>query len=651
MARQVAIIVVAAALPLFVGCSQPGEPSGPGRPAWATADRQLGPVDRAETVQLQLHLKLRNADAALAELWAISDPKSPSYGKFLSTEQYDARYAPSDADVAAVRAELESVGLSVTYVPGNHAYVTAEGRAPAVEKLFSTTLAQYQVGSEVRRAATRAITLPPALASRVGAVLGVSTPNEMKPRSVRVGGIHPASDDPDASSPNCSQWYGQLSDTSDPPYAPGWSPLTIGPCGYFPPDVRKAYGFSELVDFGLDGTGVKVAIVDAYMSPTLLNDAQQYAQAHDPTHPLLASQFTAQWAPGTPRKPQTGWYGEQTLDVEAVHGMAPGASIVYVGAQSSNDTDLIAAINMIVEQNLATIVSNSYGSMEEGSDQPTLDAWHAVAVQAGLKGVGLYFSSGDDGDESLNTDSGKPSADMPAALDVATAVGGTSLAVRQDGHRLWEVGWETGLSRLVTRTVDGGVGDAGTVEEWSPAAPGQFVYGSGGGISQFYAQPAYQRFLVPYELATANGQKPMRVVPDVAMLGDPDTGFVVGQTSTRTQQYRESVIGGTSLACPLMAATMALAEENAGHPMGFANPLFYHAYWLFAFRDVAPSWAPKAIGVPGKYALSFDAPIQSIRSAIGYDDVTGLGTPSGIWFLWATSALTPPPVELRAAAR
>ena len=96
------------------------------------------------------------------------------------------------------------------------------------------------------------------------------------------------------------------------------------------------------------GSGVTVAIVDAYASPTIFNDAHQYSVNHDPLHELTQSQFSQVVAPGTYRRPENprqdpqGWYGEESLDVEAVHGMAPDAKIVYVGSPN-NYRDLDAA--------------------------------------------------------------------------------------------------------------------------------------------------------------------------------------------------------------------------------------------------------------------------------------------------------------------
>jgi len=259
-----------------------------------------------------------------------------------------------------------------------------------------------------------------------------------------------------------------------------------------------------------------------------------------------------------------------------------------------------------------------------------------MATQAGVQGVGLFFSSGDSGDEAANL--GFPSPDFPASLPSVTAVGGTSLALGQTGQALWEVGWETGVSRLEAPAVDAGADaadDAGATDGgalvWTPGAPGSFVFGAGGGTSSVYEQPAYQVGIVPTALANLPGA-PARVVPDVAMLADPMTGFLIGQTS-RAGSYGESVIGGTSLACPLFTATVALAQQNAGRSFGFANPLLYQASVQGAFRDIQPGASPQAVAVPGGVVTTFGYPNLAIQTAVGYDNVTGLGVPNGATFL------------------
>jgi subtilase family serine protease len=209
-----------------------------------------------------------------------------------------------------------------------------------------------------------------------------------------------------------------------------------------------------------------------------------------------------------------------------------------------------------------------------------------------------------------------------------------SLALAQDGSVLFQTGWETGASFLTQVTVvpDGGDPDAGVTSlVWQPAAPGAFVFGAGGGASMVYEQPSWQVGVVPEAMADVPGA-PARVVPDVSMVADPITGFLVGQTDPTSGIYGEGAVGGTSLACPLFAATMALAEQNAGRSFGFANPLLYSAAGTTAFTDIVPQTSPQDSALPG-IALTFDYPGLAIGTAVGYDNVTGLGTPNGQGFL------------------
>ena len=621
------------------------QPSNGNRPAWAVPQNFVGRVSADERITVQVQLALHDQAAAEAELAAISDPDNALYGQFLTDEEFNAKYAPTAADVAAVQAHLEKSGLTVKFVPGNNAFVSAEGTASQVEKAFSTQLGLYKAGDAVKRAPMADMIVPSSLQSRISSVMGLVQPTEYAPRSFHKGALARATavsmvaaKNPHAG-PNdstgggsCSEWYGQVADTTDPAY-PGYGPLTFAPCGYKPGQIREGYGFTSIIRKGNDGTGQKIAIVDAFLSPTLLTDAQTYAANNDPDYPMKASQLVTLWGPGQTQTPDTGWYGEQTLDVEAAHAMAPGATIVAVAAQSAYDQDLIGAINLVVSQRLASVISNSYGMVEQGGYIDFL-AWKPVLTQAGLKGIGVYFSSGDNGDESVSIyGAAPPSADFPASSDLVTAVGGTSLALGQTGNRMFEVGWETGASFLDPAVVtDGGVQTAPPT--WDPAPPGFFVFGAGGGWSTVFEQPKWQKALVPASYAVQAGVA-RRTVPDVGMLADPFTGFIVGQSDPDTGKYSEGTIGGTSLACPLFAATIAVAQQHAHRHFGFANPLLYkHPR---AFRDVVPMNPPQAVALPlgdgTNAAIPFDFAGLTIGTAAGWDSVTGLGTPNGATFL------------------
>ncbi len=611
-------------------------------PGWATRAAFRGDAPDGDRVGFRVYLGWREPAGLTALAGAVSTPGSARYRQFLTPQQFRARFAPSRTDVSAVQKWLRNNGFTVDYTPLNGHYVAAEGTVAQAETAFGARIGRYQHGDLVLHAPESALSVPTTLTA-VTAVVGLDDSAALVSHSAPPS---PAF----ANGRPCSAYWAE----KRPATAPALDGTAIrgdypwAPCGYTPAQLRSAYG----VTGGPDGSGQTVAVIDAYASPTILADVSEYSTRHGlPT--FHNGQFQQVVAPGTFRRPVSGarnpvtgpvqdpqgWYGEETLDVEAVHTIAPGANLVYVGAPN-NYQDLDAALNHVVDQHLASIVTNSYGFSTEalppGYIQPYLD----TMLQAVATGIGVYFSSGDNGDETGGNPANAATAtpDWPASSPWVTAVGGTSLAVGATGGYLFETGWQTGRSALV----DGA---------WSPAYPGAYLYGSGGGTSRLFAQPVYQAGVVPTALATAHSATPARVVPDIAALGDPTTGMLVGQTQTYPDgsvAYGEYRIGGTSLSSPLLAGFMALVQQRAGHDLGFANPLIYAKAGTAAYHDVTgPVTGLGAVrsdyvnGIDAadgyRYtlrSLSFDDKL-TIHTRPGYDAVTGVGTPNGGTFLTA----------------
>ena len=161
----------------------------------------------------------------------------------------------------------------------------------------------------------------------------------------------------------------------------------------------------------------RIAIVDAYDSPTLLSDAQTYFRLNDPAHPLKSSQFI-NLSPSTVDDEAlcggSGWYPEQALDVESSHSMAPGATIIFVGAQDCLDTSLLAALSTAITSG-ASVVSDSWGDGlgDLLDDAATKTAYDDTFMVADTTGVSVLFSSGDDGDNFA--DFGLAAPDYPAS--------------------------------------------------------------------------------------------------------------------------------------------------------------------------------------------------------------------------------------------
>jgi subtilase family serine protease len=279
------------------------------------------------------------------------------------------------------------------------------------------------------------------------------------------------------------------------------------------------------------------------------------------------------------------------------------------------------------------MVTNSYDNRTEQVPQSTVDTENDIFMQAGAEGIGMYFASGDEGDNKQVA--GYRTVEWPSSSPYVTGVGGTSLGVGSTDGYLFETGWGT-YNTFLSKDKN----------SWKPAPPGVFWYAGTGGTSRISAEPDYQMGVVPDSLSGFWGGT-NRVVPDVAMDGDPNTGFTIVMTYTYPNGsvgFGESRYGGTSLSSPLFAGMMALADDAAGSAHGFANPALYSIAGSSALRDIVdPSRMIAAVrtdfanGVDAKngkaYSLRSFNQTDSLHTTPGYDDVTGVGTPNGQSFL------------------
>ncbi|MET8845374.1 S53 family peptidase [Amycolatopsis sp. NPDC004625] len=603
-------------------------------PLWANAQAKVADTAPAAKLSFRVYLNQRDNAGAEALAQAVSDPDSATYRQYLSPDQVRDRFAASDATVNAVKSWLTGNGFSIGEVPSNRAFVEATGTAAQTENAFAVDLGKYRVKGQTLRAADKNLSVPANLAGDVLGVVGVDQATNLFKPDHATGSGTPSDVPPGPGFRNarpCSAYYGEKIDTTDPAY--NGKQLPYAPCGYTPAQLRSAYGIDKV---GADGKGTTIAIVDAFASPNIYSDASTYAKKNDPQHPLKQSQFSQHIFPVNPvlepadQCDAAGWYGEETLDVEAAHGLAPGANILYVGGSDCQDNSLDIALNYVVAGHKADIVSNSYGDTGEDIPADEVKVFNQISLQAVLEGIGVYFSSGDNGDEVARL--GTPSPDFSASAPWITAVGGTSIAIGKDGKKIFETGWETSKSTL-TNGVYG---------------PANYTSGSGGGTSRLFTQPFYQKGVVPDALAKKNqtGNTKGRVVPDISAVGDPNTGFLVGQTQTFPDgvYYDQYRIGGTSLASPVFAGIMAVADSFDHFHHGFINPVIYKltsrtpAISDVKHVDAAVERVDYANSTDASGGLltsvrTLDYQGLTIHTTPGYDDVTGLGSPNGLLFL------------------
>lgn len=627
-----------------------------------------GRVSGTAAVSFDLLLTLRNAAGARALVKAVSAPGSAGFRHYLTDSAWIARYAPTAASVAKAESWLRGEGFSIGALPKDRLFVPASGSAAQVEKAFGVTLGYYEVNGHKVRLANGTLSIPVSLAGVVSGAVGVN--QYVATTGLSAAGATPASAKPAQEPPPpagfrnpqpCAAYWGQKIDTADSGslYAPYSHPLPYDICGYKPSQLRGAYGLAGSVAAGNDGKGVTIAIVDAYDSPTLLSDAQHYFQLNDPAHPLSSAQFANLTPPAVDDVALcggSGWYPEQALDVESSHSMAPGANILFVGAQDCTDSGLLAALTTAVTSG-ASVVSDSWGDVlgDLFTDAATKTAYDDTFMLAATTGVSVLFSSGDDGDNFAI--SGLTAPDYPPSSPFVTAVGGTTLEVNKHNQRAAEYGWSTARQALC----DSKTTNCGSATK--PAGALAYQVGGGGGTSYYYTEPYYQAPVVPSALALRNeallGPVPARVVPDISMDADAQSGMLIGLTQTfpNGTYYDQFKEGGTSLASPLLAGVIADADQAAGIPLGFLNPVLYKASTAggSTFDDILPPANPSAAAVIRvDYTNSVDASqgyIVSLRTidyegpetycdgtgncatrpvtlttAPGYDSMTGLGS-------------------------
>ncbi len=344
-------------------------------------------------------------------------------------------------------------------------------------------------------------------------------------------------------------------------------PAASAATSFKPTQVATLYGFPSSTGLGQCvalielGGGFRPADLDTYFkglavsSPTVTAVSVDHAQ-------------------NTPTGDANGPDGEVMLDIEVVGAIVPQATIAVYFAPNT-DAGFLDAITTAIHDttNKPAVISISWGGPESTWTSQAMTAMDDAFQAAATMGITVCVASGDNGSSDGVTDGGDH-VDFPASSPFALACGGTSLnatASAISGEVVWN---------------DGANGGA-----------------SGGGISGFFAKPAWQSSL--NAVTTQGTRKPLtqRGVPDVAGNADPQTGYDVRVDGTN------SVIGGTSAVAPLWAALLARLNQLSGKTAGLINPKVYSA--PAALRDITS-------GNNGDFA-----------AAAGWDACTGLGSPNG----------------------
>jgi subtilase family serine protease len=374
--------------------------------------------------------------------------------------------------------------------------------------------------------------------------------------------------------------------------------------GYTPQQMREAYGVTPLIAQGHDGTGQTVVVIESFGSPTLQQDMNTFCTRYG--LPPITLQILAPLGsvPFDPKNSEmTGWVGESTLDVELIHAIAPGAKIVVLTSPVDETEGTVGLPQFLqleqyaVSHHLGNIISQSFGASEytltDSAGRQQVQQWDRFYHQATTQdGITFFASSGDSGatdaanifsDPAQEQYVDAPTSSFPNDDPWVTSVGGTTINLQNDGADQ-PVAWNS----------NGGA--------------------SGGGFSAFFSEPAFQQGLPASMQSELNHR---RGLPDVAADADPSTGM-----GAYNSQDKWFITGGTSASAPVWAALAAIADQMAGHPLGFLNPALYQiaasSKYAQDFRDVTAGNNSFAAG---------GVSVQGYAAAPGWDPVTGMGEP------------------------
>lgn len=326
----------------------------------------------------------------------------------------------------------------------------------------------------------------------------------------------------------------------------------LTPSGVTPAEIKKIY---NLPSTGGKGT---IAIIDAYDDPNAESDLRVFDKQYNLPSCTTANGCFEKHKMVSSVAANSGWLMEMALDVQWAHAIAPKAKILLVEAKTSSGANLLSAIDYARSRKDVVAISMSWGGAEF-SDELSYDAHF---MDTANPAAAFFASSGDSG----------TGASWPASSPNVIGVGGTTLKLSSRGALISESAW----------------------------------LGSGGGVSAYEKEPAYQ---TAYKIYRAGG---MRAIPDVSYDANPVSGYSVYLTTGTSSRKKSSwsTVGGTSAGAPQWAAIKALGA-SATLARFYADKASANA--LKFFRDITS-------GSNGACKYYCNA-----RSR--YDYVTGLGSP------------------------
>ncbi len=534
-------------------------------------------------------LALAPSDAQKAELAQLlaeqQTPGSSNYHLWLTPEQYAERFGVSDDDLRKIEIWLQAHSLTVVAVARGRNSIAFNGSAAQVEAAFQIELHQYLTNGEYHFANSTEPSIPAAFA---GVVTGIRGLNDFRLKPSKIKQLNPE--------------------------------FTSGGSHFLAPgDFATIYDITPLYNAGIDGTGQTLVV--AGQTQVSLTDIETFRS----TFKLSAKDPQIVLVPGsTDPGVSSGDLPEADLDLEWSGAVAKNATVIYVYT-----ADVLQSVQYAIDQDLAPVISLSYGLCE--LETPSVDAtiFRSWAQQGNAEGITWFSASGDAGAADCN-DTQNPglAVDSPADIPEVTGIGGTEFAEGSGAY--WNSSNATNLASALSYIPE---------MAWNDSAQDGQPTAGGGGASVFFQKPAWQTGPgVPADNA--------RHVPDLALTASANHDGYLVFTSGKEQIY-----GGTSAPTPSFAGIAALLNQYlvsknvlSTPGLGNINPNLYSLAQTNpgVFHDVTTGNNIVTVGCSSKQKTCTGTAV-GYNAGSGYDQATGLGSVDAykLATVWTSSSTLP----------
>ncbi len=556
-------------------------------PRWVGSATRVGPLDPDQPLdRMVLVLQPRDRPALERFLSSQQDPASPDHHRWLTPEQFGARFGAPQVEVDRVVAWLGTQGFAVEEATAGRTAIVFSGRVSQVERAFGTRMALFERNGRPHLANELPASIPLAVSGSVRGLLS-------------------------------------LHDVLKRPYSRRQPAYNLFSSRYLSPaDFATIYNLADLHAAGIDGSGQKIAVLGR--TNIKLDDTRFFRSffglpANDPVVVLNGPD------PGIDSS--SGEVTEANLDVQWSGAVAPKASIQFIVSKSTAVDGVDLSALYAINNNVAGIISMSFGLCEAELEVEN-DFYRDIWAQAAAQGISVLVASGDTGAAGCDSPSAasgtEPGVNGLCSTPYSTCVGGTEF----DDVGSPSSYWNATNDPVTRRSAKGYIPEL----PWNEARSRRML-GGGGGVSLYYPRPEWQR-------GPGVVDDGKRGVPDVSVAAAEHTPYAVIQDypGTGASDPPPGMIGvlGTSASTPALAGFTALLLQKAGGRQGNLNPTLYAlgaAQYGGSGSSVYHDITTGDISVPG---------VTGPSAGPGYDRATGLGSIDGKALLAAWPAALPP---------